>query len=334
MKCLVTGATGFIGSHVAELLKEQGHDVRLLVRSEKRLFPELREGYEVVVGDVTQSVDELRNATEGCDYVFHVAALIKGMKQAEFDAVNAHGSRKLAEAAMAGSGPPKRFLLVSSLAAIGPSPNLEQPRTEEHVATAAPVTFYGSSKLLGEKMLREMEPELPLTIVRPPAVYGPRDTGILEFYKFMSKGYSIQMGSKERWFSLIHGRDAARGIIEAAFSAATVGEDYFLTEAEPYSMTRTMEMLREVLKPSKNRKLAAPVFVAKLYARVNDILQIITRKPRLPNSDKMRELLPLYWVCRGDKAKRDFGFEPRIDPIEGMTQTAEFYIREGWIKVK
>lgn len=332
MRSLVTGATGFIGSHVAEILKGMGHDVRLLVRDEKRLFPELRQGYEIARGDVTQKPDQLAAAVEGCDYVFHVAGLIKGRTQREFDAVNAHGTRHLCEAVKQGGFKIRRFLLVSSLAAIGPAEDSRHAVQEDD--TPHPQTFYGRSKLLGEKFAHMYEPQLPLTIVRPPAVYGPRDTGILEFFKFMSKGYSMQLGSAERAFSMIHGRDLARGIIEAAMHEKTVGEAFFLTDPRPYAMSWTMALLREILKPSKHRTLSAPIWVAKLYARFNDVLQIVTGTPRLPNSDKMRELLPLYWVCSGEKAKRVFGFEPQVRIHEGMRETAEFYIKNGWIRVE
>jgi nucleoside-diphosphate-sugar epimerase len=304
MRSLVTGATGFIGSHVAEILKDRGHSVRLLVRDEKRLFPELQQGYEVVRGDVTQSPAELQKAVEGCDYVFHVAGLLKGRTQHDFNRVNATGTKNLCQAIVAGKVDVMRMVLVSSLAAIG------------------------------ERYAREFETNFPLTIIRPPAVYGPRDTGILEFFKFMAKGYSLQFGEKEKVFSMIHGRDLARGIVESAMHDATVGQAFFLADPEPYPMGWTMALLRETLKPSKNKVLSPPIWLAKMFARTNDIIQFITRRPMLPNSDKMRELLPPYWVCSADKARQVFNFESKIPIREGLAETADWYIKNGWIKVR
>lgn len=332
MRSLVTGATGFIGSHVAEILKSRGHDVRLLVRNEKRLFPELREGYDIVKGDVTQTADELRKAVEGVDYIFHVAGLIKGRTQNDFNRVNATGTQNLLEAVEAARNDTMRFVLVSSLAAIGPSEDSRHVIDETSIPH--PVTFYGRSKLLGEKLAMRFRDRVPVTIVRPPAVYGPRDTGILEFFKWMAKGYSLQFGAQEKCFSMIHGRDLARGIVESAMHESTVGEAFFLTDPEPYSMSWTMQLLRHTLKPSKDKVMNPPVWLAKAFARVNDIIQFITRKPMLPNSDKMRELLPPYWVCSGAKAKEVFGFEPEIKFEDGLKETADWYIKEGWIKVK
>src|SRR5690606_19249747 len=111
MRSLVTGATGFIGSHVAEILKARGHTVRLLVRNEKRLFPELREGYDIVKGDVTQSPAEMAKAVKDVDYIFHVAGLIKGRTQADFNKVNAYGTRNLMQAVRDNGSEVMRFVL-------------------------------------------------------------------------------------------------------------------------------------------------------------------------------------------------------------------------------
>lgn len=332
MQSLVTGATGFIGSHLAEMLKARGHRVRLLVRNEKRLFPELREGYEIVKGDVTQSPEDLRKAVEGVDYVFHLAGMLFGRTQREFNAANAHGTRNLCEATKRAGGNVLRFMLCSSQAAAGPSEDRRHIVDEETVPR--PVTYYGRSKLLAEMYAREYATDLPVTIIRPPAVYGPRDKGILEFFKFMAKGYALRFGSQETVFSMIHGKEVARALIEAAMHDATVGETYFVTDPEPYPLSWTMELLREILKPRRNRTIAAPVWVAKSFARVNDVLQMILRKPMLPNSDKIQELVMPYWICSGRKAKEHFDFEPTIPIREGLQETADWYIKEGWIKVR
>ncbi len=332
MRSLVTGSTGFIGSHLAEMLKARGHSVRLLVRNEKRLFPELREGYEIVQGDVTQSPDELRKAVDGVDYVFHLAGMLFGRTEREIIAANTAGTRNLLEATrQAGSGV-LRFLFCSSQAAAGPSEDSRHIIDEESIEH--PVTYYGRSKLLAEKVVRDYGTDLPYTILRPPAVYGPRDKGILEFFKFMSKGYALRFGSQEMVFSLIHGREVARAFVEAAVHENAVGETFFVTDPQPYHLSAVMHQLREILKPSKNRTLAAPIWAARLYARVNDVLQFVLRKPMLPNSDKIQELVKPYWVCTGEKAKRVLGFEPQVPIREGLQETADWYIKEGWIKVR
>ncbi|MHC4839905.1 MAG: NAD-dependent epimerase/dehydratase family protein [Planctomycetota bacterium] len=332
MKSLVTGATGFIGSFVAEMLKERGHSVRLLVRNEKRLWDTLKDGYEIVKGDVTRSPEELMSAVEGCDYIFHVAGLIKGRTQKDFDAVNATGTRNLCEAVKLADSGVMRFLLVSSLTAVGPCHDRRHIIDEE--THPSPVTYYGRSKLMGEQWAKEYADDFPVTIVRPPAVYGPRDTGFLELFEFMAKGLAMRIGRREQVFSLIHGKDLARGCIDAALSEEAAGETFFLTDERPVTLTELNAMIRDILKPSKDKTFVSPVWVAKAFARWNDFLQIVTRKPRLPNSDKMQELLPQYWICTGAKAKQTFGFESKISFREGMQETADFYRDKSWIKVR
>lgn len=331
MKALVTGATGFVGSHLAEVLRERGIDVRLLVRSESRLAPELRSGFEIIKGDVTQPASELRKAAEGCEYVFHVAGLIRGRTQADFDAVNAEGTRNVLEAAKLAGGV-RRAVAVSSQAAVGPSDNAQDLVSEDR--DPRPVTFYGRSKLKGEQIAREYMKDFAVTIVRPPVVYGPRDTATLEFFKWMSKGYSLRFGNPDKAFSMIHGRDLARGIADAAMHEAAAGETFFVTDPEPYRMERIMELLREILKPSKNRTMNPPVWLARAFARVNDLIQVITRRPMLPNSDKMKELLPPYWLCSAEKARRVFGFESQISVRDGLAETGDWYLKQGWIRVR
>ncbi len=332
MKSLVTGATGFIGSFVAEMLKERGHEVRLLVRSEKRLRDNFKTGYEIAQGDVTQSPEDLKEAVEGCDYIFHVAGLIKGRTQKDFNAVNSFGTRNLCEAVKLADSNCKRFLLVSSLAAIGPCHDRRHIIDEE--THPSPVTYYGRSKLMGENWAREFADDFPITIVRPPAVYGPRDTGFLELFEHMAKGIAMRIGRREQVFSMIHGADLARGCIEAALSEKTINETFFLTAEKPITLTELNEVIRDILKPSKDKTLVAPIWVAKAFARWNDFLQIVTRKPRLPNSDKMQELLPQYWICTSAKANSVFGFETQISFRQGMQETADFYRDENWIRVR
>ncbi len=332
MRSLVTGATGFIGSHLAEMLRARGHSVRLLVRSEKRLVPELREGYEIVKGDVTQSPEDLRKAVEGVDYVFHIAGMLFGRTEREIIAANTTGTQNLCEAVkLTGSGV-LRFLFCSSQAAAGPSEDSRHVIDEESIEH--PVTFYGRSKLLAEKVVHRYGKDFPCTILRPVAVYGPRDKGILEFFKFMSKGYALRFGSQEMVFSLVHGREVARAFVEAAVHEDAVGETFFVTDPQPYHLSAVMYQLREILNPRKNRTLAAPIWLARMYARVNDVLQFILRKPMLPNSDKIQELVKPYWICTGEKAKQVLGFEPQVGLTEGLKETADWYLKEGWIKVK
>lgn len=332
----VTGATGFVGSHVAELLRARGQDVRLLVRARSRLVPELQADYQPVDGALNDEPAKLAEGLEGVDYVYHVAGLIGALSQKDFDKVNIEGTTNLLEALRLSGAKPKRVVLVSSLAAFGPSDELGRPRTESDDPSPSPRTMYGKSKLHGEEAAWAFcrEHGIPLTVVRPPAVYGPRDRAIHEFFKFMARGLEVGIGGKPKYLDLIHGRDLARGMIMAAESERAANEAYYLSDGQGTEMREVMAIIRQVMQPKKTRTLMAPVFTVRMVAKFNDILQRVSGKMRLPNSDKLGELLPSAWTCSPEKAFEHFGFRTEISLEEGLRETSEWYEKEGWIKVK
>ena len=210
LRALVTGGHGFLGSHLVDLLLERGYVVRCLLRPGR---PEaLLRGLpvEVVRGDIA-SGEGLAAAVQAQDIVFHVAGLIAAKSPAEFQAVNGVGAGRLAAAAARAGC--RRFLLVSSQAAAGPSPD-GRPIDEERPPN--PLTHYGRSKLLGEEAVKAAR--IPFSIVRPPAIYGPRDLALLPFFRLASMGLAPGLEGPGRRFNLLHARDVARGILLAAES--------------------------------------------------------------------------------------------------------------------
>src|SRR4051812_9915057 len=179
MRALVTGANGFVGSFLTEHLTVSGDDVRALVRrgaDDRWLFGTKATVVNGDLGDATA----LAAAMDGVEVVFHVAGLTKSARPEPFFAVNERGTALLmdvAARAKSPSGEPPIVLVVSSLAAAGPSPFPDAPRDEQE--PPAPVSTYGRSKLAGERAARARASRVPLTIVRPPIVYGPRDRDAL-----------------------------------------------------------------------------------------------------------------------------------------------------------
>ncbi len=327
MKVLVTGATGFLGSHIAELLARQGHTVRVLVRhTSDRSF---LQGFETeeALGDVTQP-DTLPAAVEGAEAIVHAAGLTKARSAAEFEAVNAQGTANLL-AALDPSQPLRRFVLISSISAHGPSDD-GQPRPPD--APAAPVTTYGRSKLGGEEAVRSWAGDRrPATIIRPPVIYGPRDRELLPFFRLARWRLAPLLGDGTNVVSFVYVEDAAR----AAVLAATAEDDapsatYALDDGAVHTWRDLLAAVeqavgRKALRiPSPPWAYASAAFVSELYGRLRRQAVIFTR-------DKVVEMRQRYWVCSHDEISRDLGWEPQVGIGEGAALTAAWYRQHGWL---
>src|SRR5512143_719814 len=184
MKALLTGASGFIGSHLADALLAHGYSVRVLLRRSSSLEWLEDQRLERVYGDLFDK-EALRMAVSDVDYVYHLAGLTKAKKREEYFRANHLGTKNLLEAVQEKAPRLQRFVHVSSQAAVGPSPTVAPI---DETAPAKPITSYGQSKWAAEQECRQFSRHLPVTIVRPPAVFGPRDRDILEFFRSASRG--------------------------------------------------------------------------------------------------------------------------------------------------
>jgi nucleoside-diphosphate-sugar epimerase len=224
MKALVTGATGFIGSHLCEELIRKGYDVTCLVKKTSNLKWIETLNIDFVQGDCTDR-NSLLDAVSNCDYVFHLAGLTKARSGDEFFAVNTNGTENLVKALAERNPHVKRFVYVSSLAAAGPCRN-GVAVTED--CAPCPVSDYGRSKLEAERVVLQYRDLIPVTIVRPPAVYGPRDRDMLVLFKMIKKGVFFDLGTC--YYSLLYVDDLVQGIIQCAESKKAEGKIYFLSD--------------------------------------------------------------------------------------------------------
>jgi nucleoside-diphosphate-sugar epimerase len=322
-RCLVTGATGFVGSHLVDGLLARGRPVSCTVRSSSDTRWLKGNGAQLLPCDIAD-VAQVKRALRGVSTVFHVAGAIAAPSYEVFARVNEGLTRSVVEAC-ASIEPAPRLVYVSSIAAAGPSlPG--QPRSEE--MPAQPVSDYGRSKHAGESVVAEFT-NVPATIVRPPIVYGPRDRGLLPVFRLARLPIRPKIGG-ERQVSLVAVEDLVAGLILAARSNEAVGETYFLTHPESMSMAELGALLSKLLGA---RGLTFPVPALAITAAASVVepgARLLGFEPSLTR-DKAREMTQARWVCDGSKAQRQLDFVAQTAHADGLAATAEWYRRAGWL---
>ena len=321
--CFVTGGTGFIGSHLVDHLLQRGCDVRCLVRDRSRLRWLQGKPVSIVEGDL-DSESVIQEAASGTDAVFHLAGVTAAGSWKVYREINARGCRSVAEAVLSAPHPPDVFIYMSSLAAMGPG-RFDELVVENRVPH--PVTDYGRSKLEGERILSEMGP-LPLVVVRPPAVYGPRDKETFPLFRLASRGIFPVFNPVSR-VCLVHVQDLVRGVMDAA-EKGRVGETYFLTHPTPVNTQDLPGLFGEVFE-RKVRTLRVPVTALKAAAAVSETWGRITGRMSVFNRDKVKELTAEGWVCSGEKAQREIAFKANTELAEGLLETAKWYQDQSWL---
>jgi dihydroflavonol-4-reductase len=324
---LVTGATGFIGSHLVDLLLKQKYAVRVLLRKTSDTAWLQGLPLEYVYGDLFDK-DALRRAVADVDYVYHSAGVTKAKTAEEYFRGNTEGVKNMLDAVSRHNAGLKRFVQISSQTATGPSPGIT-PVTEE--TTPHPITTYGRSKLKAEQVCAESQGTIPITIVRPPAVYGPRDKDIYEFFNTMSKGLQPMVGLKEKFVSLIHVGDLVRGLVLAAESPKAIGQTYFISSSQVYGWKEIGEVTRRII-GKRAFRIKIPEAGVYTIAAFSELFGLLSKKPVLINFEKARDMVQDYWTCDSSKAKRDFGYVQEIPLEEGIRDTVEWYRSKGWLE--
>jgi nucleoside-diphosphate-sugar epimerase len=332
---LITGASGFIGGHLAEALTRRGVHVRCLVRSTSRLERLEPLGAELVVGDVTDP-QSLRAAVAGVDTVFHLAGLTCALRRKDLFRVNAQGPEHVARVCAACASPPVH-VLVSSIAASGPGlhggPRVEADRP-------APVSYYGRSKLAGELAARSWADRVPTTVVRPGVVFGEYDPGMLPVLKTLRRArLHLNAGLLSPRLSCIYAADLVEILIRAAEQGERLpahGMDgqgtYFGVSPEYPTYSQLGRML--INDPTERRQavtLYIPSLIAWMIAGVYEAINYWRGRPDLLNTDKIREALVYSWVCSSDKVRDQLRFRPAQPLAEQLLATARWYREHGWL---
>ena len=326
MKVFLTGATGFIGSFLAEALINKGYQVKCLVRSSSNLRWISDLNVECHFGNLNNP-ESLGKGLFDADHVYHLAAVNKALKDGNYIEGNVRGTKNLIEAILATNNKIKRLVHVSSMAAIGPSPTIE-PIDENYAPK--PINIYGRTKLEAEEYVRKFVDKIPTTILRPPAVYGPRDTDILQFFKTIKHGIIPKTGGREKYLSLIYVKDLVQGIIMAGESRKARGQIYHLSAERPISWEKLARHILKVLN-KKGFRINVPMALLKRATFISELAGKLTGSNPALNWERFEQMKPDFWVCSSHKALKEFGFKTSTSIEDGVRETMEWYVKHGWL---
>jgi UDP-glucose 4-epimerase len=325
-RLLITGASGFVGYHLIEEALQNDLEVFAAVRKSSKTDHLKHLGISYIDLDyknipaLRQQLIELK-----ADYIIHAAGVTSARSQAEYNDINATYTHNLATAAAEAGVNLKKLVLISSLAAIGPIKTLNGIITE--ATPPHPVTAYGRSKLLAEEQLRTVK-NLNYTILRPTAVYGPRDTGIFIFFKQLVKGIEPYIGRVSQKLSFIYVKDVAKAAIKALYGGDQ--ETFNLSDGNFYNRYELGDISKEVLQ-LKTLKFHLPVNFVKIIAVVSEKVSYLRNKPAVVNLEKLDELMAVNWSCDNEKAKAELGFYPAYNLQKGLAETLTWYRANKWL---
>jgi len=308
---------------VDELLWK-GYEVAALIRKSSDLRWLRGKGVEYLYGDLLGKgkFPSLR----GFSYVFHLGGATKVLRQRDFYRINQEGTERLIAAARKIRGL-KRFVYLSSQAAAGPS-SPDRGQTEED--PPCPVSPYGESKLHGEEAVLRCRDKFPVTVLRPCAVYGPRDAYMFEFFKTISKGYMPLLGKEPIFLSFCYVEDLVQALLLSIQRNHPSGEIFCIADGEKYSLDFFADVVSSALQ-GKLRKIHIPMWTARCYAVAADGWGFVRRRPASFSRNKCAEASQRNWVCDISKAKKKLGFRPRFRLEAGVKVTLQWYKEKGWL---
>jgi nucleoside-diphosphate-sugar epimerase len=320
----VTGASGFVGGHLAERLRAAGWNVRALVRptSDVALLREL--GAELVHGGL-DDVDAIRRGADGAEVVFHLAAVTAARDEAAYRRANAEGTRNVVRGALAADNRPRRIVYLSSYAACGPSADARARHVDD---PPAPLTAYGRTKLEGEHALAEAARGGVETLtVRAPAVYGPRGRELLPYFRLVANRLAPSPGGPPRRLHLVYAPDLAAALVRAA--DAPTGT-YPVAEPVEHPWRDVVGEMARALGRRPLRISLPPTLVRAAAATTQALAAAVGRTPAF-NREKAEEMLAEAWVC--DLAGSDALLPPgEATPLaRGMDVTVAWYRDHGWL---
>jgi nucleoside-diphosphate-sugar epimerase len=323
-RILITGASGFVGFHLIEAALNEGMEVYAAVRASSNIAHLKSLPVKFVTPDFSRK-DDLKEMMEKYrfDYILHGAGITKATSLDEYNRVNAGYTLNLAVAVQEAGIPLKKLVFISSLAAVGPvAYDASWPLPDG--ANPRPVTNYGKSKLLAEEYLGVIT-NVPWVILRPTAVYGPREKDLFVLFKTFRRGLEPHLGKSPQRLSFVYVKDLARAAI-LALTTPVSGTSYNISDGNTYDRYALANVTKEYLQ-LRTFRFHLPLAVIKLFATISEM---VSKGAPLLNKDKLNEVTAANWNCSIEKIKSDLGYQPVYNLKTGMQETLDWYINNKW----
>ena len=326
-RILITGASGFVGYHLIEAALANGLEVFAAVRKSSNVTHLQHLPIQFTYPDFS-NISALQKELEEkrYSYIIHAAGTTKAKTQEEYNEVNADNTFHLFKAAELTNGFIKKIVFLSSLAAIGPLNSINARITE--ATMPSPITAYGRSKLLAEQKVASLN--IPLIILRPTAVYGPREKDIFIFFKTLNSGFEPYIGKTPQELSFVYVKDLAQLSLNAIFAPDFIKQAYNITDGHSYSRYDLANLSKPLLY-KKTLKVHLPLGVVKIIASVLEKTYVLFNQTPALNKEKLSELTAINWTCNIEKAQKELNFSPVYDLKKGLSETFEWYKQEKWL---
>ena len=331
MIAVVTGSSGFIGSHLVEALVARGATVRALVRPESR--PATRDPR---VSYVTADLLDDRSVRESpvwddATHVFHVAGVTKRRTLAQFRYGNVVPTANILAAIAARGARVRRMVLVSSQAAAGPAESADRPVREDD--PPHPIEAYGRSKLEAEQATTRYAASVPITIVRPSAVYGPRDVDFLNVFKQATNRVAVYAAPRDQLMSIVHVRDLVNALLLAADAPVARGRTYFVGSSAPVSWRELYAAIASIAN-TRSMEVQLPSAVLRMAGQAGSAASFVTGRAMLINAHKVALAAPNWWLCDSSRIRSEIGWAPDVELSDGLRETYAWYLSSGWLRSK
>jgi UDP-glucose 4-epimerase len=331
MNILITGASGFIGGHLVAEALATGHEVTAAIRagSDRSRLKDVQI-LELKMEDREAMTNVLSKAQQ-FDWVIHNAGITKALNKEDYFRVNVENTKRLVQALQASGKVPERFLLVSSLAALGAPP-------PEAVRIAAgqspqPLTAYGQSKWEAEQFLESLGSTFPWVIAQPTAVYGPWERDILTVIQWYARGLELSIGSRDQRLSFIHAQDVALSVLAILKHPEALHQKIILSDGRDYLSSDVGRSIGKALGREAKLKLNIPMTVIRPLAALSEQIGRWQGKAAPLNREKLAELTAPNWHCDTQPLLTTIGYQPQFDLYSGMKDALTWYRQAGWIRI-